>query len=51
VTAALIIIPGLCYALAAFLYARERNWALMIVYAGYALANCGLLWLDRFQAK
>ena len=46
-TAALIVIPGLCYALAAGLYAWQGNWPLVIVYSGYAFANCGLLMLDR----
>lgn len=50
-TAALIIVPGLCYAMAAVLYGKQGNWPLVIIYAGYALANGGLLWLDRIMAK
>jgi hypothetical protein len=48
-TAALIVIPGICYALAAFLYAFHHNWAAAIVYSGYAWANVGLFWLDRIM--
>lgn len=47
----LILIPTLCYALAACLYAWHRNWPLVIVYSGYAWANVGLLWLDRLAPK
>jgi hypothetical protein len=50
-TAALIIIPTLCYGIAAVAYGIQRNWPMVIVYFGYALANCGLLWLDRLMAK
>jgi hypothetical protein len=46
VTAVLVIIPGICYALASVLYGREGNWPLSVVYAGYFIGNCGLLWLD-----
>jgi hypothetical protein len=46
-TFALILIPTACYSLAALLYAGKQNWPLVIVYAGYAFANCGLLMLDR----
>lgn len=50
-TAALVLIPGICYALAAGLYLSQANWPLAIVYSGYAFSNCGLLWLDRLMAK
>lgn len=50
-TAALIVIPGICYALAAGLYAVQSNWPLVIVYSGYAFSNCGLLWIDRLMSK
>ena len=43
----LVLIPTLCYALAACLYAWQGNWPLVIVYSGYSFANCGLLMLDR----
>lgn len=46
-TAALILIPTACYALACAVYAWQGNWPLAIVYSGYAWANAGLLWLDR----
>lgn len=50
-TAALIVIPGLCYALAAGVYGWQKNWPMAIVYSGYAFSNCGLYWLDRLMAK
>jgi hypothetical protein len=50
-TAALIIIPTVCYALAALAYAAHKNWPLAITYSGYAWANVGLWWLDRLMAK
>ena len=45
-TTALIVVPTLCYSLAALMYGWQRNWPLVIVYSGYAFANCGLLMLD-----
>jgi hypothetical protein len=48
-TAALILIPTACYALACAAYAYQGNWPLAIVYSGYAFANCGLLMLDKMQ--
>jgi hypothetical protein len=50
-TAGLIVVPGLCYLLAAALYAWQGNWPLAITYSGYCWANCGLLWLDRLMTK
>ena len=50
-TAALIIIPGVAYLLAAILYAKQGNWPLVVVYWHYAGANAGLWWLDRLMAK
>ena len=47
----MILIPTICYSVAAGIYALSRNWPLVIVYSGYAWANCGLLWLDRLMAK
>jgi hypothetical protein len=51
VTAALIIIPGVCYLAAAAMYGWQGNWPLAITYSGYAWANVGLLWLDRIMAR
>lgn len=48
-TAALVIVPGLCYMAASVLYGMKANWPLSIMYAGYAFANCGALWLDLSQ--
>ena len=45
-SAVLILIPGVCYALAAGVYLMEQNWPLMIVYSGYSWSNVGLLWID-----
>jgi hypothetical protein len=47
----LLLIPTICYALAAGVYAFGRNWPMAVVYVGYSLANCGLLALDRIMAK
>lgn len=49
-TAVLIIVPTICYASAAVMYAIKDNWPLAATYAGYAFANCGLLALD-LQAR
>ena len=51
ITGMLIIIPGICYALAAGIYLLKSNWALAIVYTGYSIANVGLLWLDKLTSK
>jgi hypothetical protein len=45
----LIVIPGASYALAALVYAYQRNWPFAIVYSGYCWANAGLWWLDKIQ--
>jgi hypothetical protein len=50
-TAALIIIPGVAYLLAAILYGWQGKWPQCITFAGYAFSNIGLLWLDRLMAK
>jgi hypothetical protein len=50
-TAALIVIPGFCYAFASVMYGMQKNWPLAIVYSGYAWANVGLWWLDRLMVK
>lgn len=46
----LLLLPTLCYAAAAVVYAKSGNMPLCAVYVGYAFANCGLLALDA-QAK
>lgn len=50
-TGLLILIPGICYGLAAMGYSFQKNWPMSIVYTGYAFSNCGLYWLDRLMAK
>jgi hypothetical protein len=47
----LIAIPTACYAIASVAYGIQRNWPMSVVYFGYALANCGLLALDRMMSK
>lgn len=47
----LLLVPTLCYALASVSYGLQRSWPMAVVYFGYALANCGLLALDRIMAK
>jgi hypothetical protein len=47
----LIVIPTICYALASVAYGIQANWPMSVVYAGYAFANTGLLWLDRLMSK
>ena len=51
ITGLLIIIPGICYGLAAGIYMLKSNWPLGIVYFGYSVANIGLLWLDKLTSK
>lgn len=50
-TQALIIIPTICYGMAAVAYGIHKNWPLAITYFGYAFANCGLIMLDRLLTK
>lgn len=50
-TALLIIIPGVCYALAAGMYISKGQHALALTYVGYTIGNCGLFWLDRMVVK
>jgi uncharacterized protein involved in cysteine biosynthesis len=45
-TALLIVIPTICYSVAAILYFLKNNPALGTTYVGYALANLGLLAID-----
>jgi hypothetical protein len=47
----LILAPTACYAAAAVVYGIQKNWPMVVVYSGYAWANCGLLALDRVMAK
>jgi hypothetical protein len=48
-TFALILVPTICYGLAAALYGAKGNWPLTVVYLGYSVANVGLLVIDRMQ--
>lgn len=43
----LIALTGLIYAAVALEQAFKGNWAMCIVYAGYAFANVGLYYLAR----
>lgn len=42
----LILAPTVCYLAASVVYGAQGKWPLMVVYAGYAFANTGLLALD-----
>lgn len=50
-TALLLAVPMLCYGIAAVAYGVQGNWALAVVYTGYALANVGLIALDIGMTK
>jgi hypothetical protein len=47
----MVLVPTACYAIAAVAYGIQKNLPLAIVYAGYSVANIGLLMLDRAMAK
>jgi hypothetical protein len=40
----LVVGVTITYAVAAVLYAVKRNWPSCVVFAGYAVANVGVLW-------
>lgn len=44
---ALIVVPGLCYLGVCVAEGLRGNWAMSVVYAGYAMANVGLYALAR----
>ena len=46
-TGALIVIPGVCYALASLIYAYQQQWPMSVVYAGYSFSNYGLFLIDK----
>jgi hypothetical protein len=48
-TFVLILLPTLCYGAASALYVAKGDWQLGVVYAGYSVANIGLLVIDRMQ--
>jgi hypothetical protein len=39
----LIAVPTLCYAGAAVAYGLRQEWPNVVIFTGYALANCGFL--------
>lgn len=41
-----VLVPTLCYAGAMAAYLYQRDWAMAVVYSGYAWANVGLLWIE-----
>lgn len=47
----MVLIPAICYGVAAMSYVSQKNWPLAIMYSGYAWAAIGALWLDRIMAK
>jgi hypothetical protein len=42
----LVLIPTVCYGLAAVAYGIHRDWPYVVVFTGYALANCGFLAIE-----
>lgn len=44
VSAALVVIPTLCYVGVAINEAMRGDWKTVVVFAGYSFANCGLVW-------
>lgn len=47
----LLLVPTVCYGLAAVVYGLQGSYPMSVVYTGYAFANCGLIWLDRLLTK
>jgi hypothetical protein len=40
----LVIAVAFQYALAAVLYASSKQWPLVVMFAGYAFSNVGIVW-------
>lgn len=47
----LIAVPTACYLAAAIAFARLKDWPQAVIFAGYALANCGFLAIELARAK
>lgn len=47
----LILAPTLCYVGAAIAFVLARNWPQVVIFCGYALANCGFLAIELMKAK
>jgi hypothetical protein len=46
----LIAIPTVCYAGAAVAYGIQKDWPSVVIFSGYALANCGFLAIELLKA-
>jgi hypothetical protein len=42
----LVLIPTVCYGAAAVAYWFAKDWPYVVVFTGYALANCGFLAIE-----
>ena len=42
-----VVVPTVCYAGAACVYAWNRDWPLAVVYSGYMWANLGLIVISK----
>jgi hypothetical protein len=45
----LIAIPTACYAAAAVSYGIQRDWPSVVIFTGYAVANCGFLAIELMR--
>ena len=44
----LLAIPTVCYLGAGILFLISRNYPMAIVWTGYSVANCGMIWAALF---
>jgi hypothetical protein len=47
----LILIPTVCYAGTAVAYGIRNDWPQAVIFAGYALANCGFLAIELARLR
>jgi hypothetical protein len=45
----LIAIPTICYGGAAVAYGIQRDWPSVVIFTGYAIANCGFLAIELMR--
>jgi hypothetical protein len=45
----LVLLPTVCYAGAAVSYGIHRDWPSVVIFAGYAIANCGFLAIELMR--
>lgn len=48
---ALILLPTLCYAGAAVAYGIRGDWYSVVIFSGYAWANCGFLAIELARMR